>query len=115
MDPFWQDENSHEQCGFGPKVIVTGRLDGTLYGRPVVIEALDQEFVISIASVYSAWRARRSAAASLVPLLQQLREFGFRLTLHLGSQVKLEILPETHWAVRFFIPGLVITETKDVR
>ena len=106
MGALGDDEDSHQGFGLGPKLAMTGRLQGTALGRPVEIDAEGQELLLCVPNLRSAWGLRRSASASVLPLLQRLCAFGFRLQLRIGRRLAVEVFPNPHWALRVMAPAL---------
>ena len=88
---------------------MTGRLHGTLWGRPVEIVADGRDILIVISSLRSAWRARHSFTYALLPIHRSLRNLGFQLRVQIGKRLKLQILPKPQLAVRLFMPDLALS------
>ena len=105
MGAAWDHENPDERHGYVPKLILAGRLTGTLDGRPVVIEAGDAGLLVSFAVFQSAWAARRTAN-SLVPVLRLLKRNGIVLRLRLAGLVTVDLLPTPSGVVRLIVPKL---------
>lgn len=91
---------------------MTGRLTGTVLGRPVQIDAEGRELLLGVSSLRSAWRLRRSASANMVPILRRLRDHGFRLRIGIGDRFSLELFPKAHFALRILAPELLLPETR---
>ena len=106
MDPLRHNEDSHTRHGFGPKLTVTGWLEGTLFGRPVQLEASGRDLVLQIANLRSAWRLRRTAAGGILPLLRSLHEYGISLRVRIGTRLTLEVLPRPSLGLRLIVPAL---------
>lgn len=98
-------QDSHTGHGFVPKLIVAGRLTGTLDGRPVVIDADESGFVVSFAMIRTAWAARRSVAA-LLPALAVAKSHGVPVRLNVAGLVSLGVLPVPSTLVRIIAPRL---------
>lgn len=98
-------QDSHPGHGFLPKLILAGRLTGTLDGRPVVIDADERGVMVSFASVATAWAARGSATA-LVPVLAVAQRCAIPMRLSLAGLVSLELLPRPSRVVRMLVPRL---------
>lgn len=94
-------ENPNERHGCLPKLILTGRLTGTLAGRPVVIEAGESGLLVSMSAFRTAWAARRTIG-TLLPLLETLERFHVPLRLRIAGIVSLELLPRMSPLVRYF-------------
>ncbi len=98
-------ENPDERHGYVPKLILAGRLTGTLDGRPVVIEAGDAGLLVSFPALRTAWAARRTAV-SLVPVLRLLKRNGIAVRLRLAGLVSVELLPTPSGVARLIVPRL---------
>ena len=85
---------------------MTGRLEGTLFGRPVALEADEQGLLLSIADLRSAWRLRRSLATGMLPALRALEMFGLPFRVRVGPGLRLEVMPCPNLLVRLLVPGL---------
>ena len=105
MGSAWGDQDPHTRHGFLPKLIVAGRLAGSVDGRPVVIDADQSGFIVSFAMLRTAWRARRSVAA-LLPVLAVAKRLGVPVRLHVAGLVSLEVLPVPSTLLRIFTPCL---------
>jgi hypothetical protein len=97
-------ENPDERHGYVPKLILAGRLTGTLNGRPVVIEAGESGLLLSMPSVRSAWAARRTVQP-LLPALQMLKRLHVPLRLRIAGIVSVELLPNTSTLAKLFAPA----------
>ena len=113
MGALGDDEDSYQ--GFGPKLAMTGRLQGTALGRPVEIDAEGQELLLCVSNLRSAWGLRRSASANVIPLLQHLCDFGFRLQLRIGQRLAVEVFPKPHWSLRVVAPALQFLKSEPSR
>ena len=100
------DEDSHAGHRHVPKLILAGRLTGSLDGRPVVISAEDGQVTVDMSTLRSAWTLRKYGNAAL-PLLQVLKASSIPLTLRLAGSVSVPVLPKAGWFVRLFAPALV--------
>lgn len=98
-------QDPHSGHGFVPKLILAGRLTGTLDGRPVVIDADDSGLAVSFAMLRTAWTAWRSAA-SLLPVLAIAKHHGVPVRLNIVGLVSLEVLPVPSMLLRMVAPGL---------
>ena len=85
---------------------MTGRLHGTLFGRPVELEARERKLLLSIANLRSAWRLRGSITTSMLPLLRLLRACGIDLRVDIGSRLTVNVLPTPGLTLRMFAPAL---------
>jgi hypothetical protein len=98
-------ENPHEGHGYVPKLILAGRLTGTLDGRPVVIEAGESGLLVSISALQTAWAARQTLEPVL-PALQMLKQFNVPLRLQIAGIVSVELLPNPSTLAKLFSPVL---------
>jgi len=101
----WDHENPDERHGYVPKLILAGRLTGTLNGRPVVIEADDSGLRLSFAAFRTAWAARK-ISDSLVPALRGLRHAKVPLRIRVAGLVSVELLPDSSGVLKLFVPAL---------
>jgi len=98
-------QDPHPRHGYVPKLILAGRLTGTVDGRPVVIDADDSGLTLSVAGFGSAWRLR-SFAASFLPALRVLQRGGVAVRFNVAGLVSLNVLPAPGPLVRLLVPGL---------
>lgn len=105
MGAAWNAQDPHAGHGYAPKLIVAGRLDGTVDGRPVVIQADESGLLVAIPAVTTAWVARQSAGA-LVPLLQSLGRLGIPLRVRVAGFVTIGVLPTPSATARILVPAL---------
>lgn len=98
-------ENPYEGHGYVPKLILAGRLTGTLDGRPVVIEAGESGLLLSLSAFQAAWAARRTLGPVL-PLLQVLKNFNVPLRLRIAGIVSVELLPNPSTLAKLLSPVL---------
>lgn len=89
---------------------MTGRLEGSLFGRSVEIEAVGSQIVVRVESLRTAWLMRGIASGGL---LEALRVRDLSLTLRIGSKIDLELLPNPSLLVRWFVPALREIVVKD--
>ena len=98
-------ENQDKGHGYVPKLILAGRLTGTLDGRPVVISADESGLVVAAGSFRTVWESRRSVG-SLLPVLCMLKRHGVPLRLSIAGLVTVELLPKPNVLARIFAPSL---------
>ena len=99
------DENPDKRHGYGPKLILAGRLTGTLDGRPVVIEADESGLLVSMSSLKTVWAARRTVS-SLLPLMQTLKHLKIPLSLRIAGIFSVVLLPTTSAVAKLISPPL---------
>lgn len=104
MDPDGHDENPYQGTGQGPKLILVGRLEGSVDGRPVSIVANERDIAVAcgITSLFSLRAAWRSFGPSLKPFLEQA---GLRLLASAGWLGHLEVSPNPSVLVRLMLLG----------
>jgi hypothetical protein len=103
VDSARDHENPNE--GYAPKLILAGRLTGTLDGRPVVIEAGESGLLLSMSTLRAAWVARRTLEP-LLPVLQTLKRFQVPLRLRVAGIVSVELLPNVSIFAKLISPVL---------
>jgi hypothetical protein len=109
MDFARHPENPYERHGLFPKLILAGRLTGTLDGRPVVISAAEQTISVYLSGLRSAWGLRKQARGllgTIRPGLQFLADSGLRLECQIGAWPMVELLPAPGLFTSLLIPGL---------
>ena len=87
---------------------MTGRLRGTLSGRPVELDAAGRDVLLRLSNLRAAWQLRRHASRNLHPILGAVREAGLTLGLAIGSRLVVEVLPKPSLAIRVFAPALCL-------
>lgn len=99
-------QDSHEERGLKPKLILVGRLEGSLDGRPLVVIVDGQEVLIELGSLNNALRFRRLGLMSLgwiTPILQRL---NFRLAIRIRPLGIMELFPMKHRLLRLLLPKI---------
>lgn len=99
------DENPDKGHGCVPKLILAGRLTGSLDGRPVVIDADDSGLLVSIPAFQTAWTARRTIGP-LLPVLLTLKQLRVPLRLQIAGVVSVQLLPSTSVIAKLLAPSL---------
>lgn len=99
------DEDPHAGRRFVPKIIVAGRLAGTVDGRPVVIDADGAGLKIAFTAFRTAWATRGSVKA-LLPVLGVCRRADVPVRVTIAGFLTLEILPNPSGLARIVVPGL---------
>lgn len=84
---------------------LTGRLRGTLDGRPVVIEADDSGVVLDVTSFRTAWTLRKYGLSAL-PFLHVVKSSSIPVTLRVAGAVSLQVLPKPSMLIRVLAPTL---------
>jgi hypothetical protein len=88
-----------------PKLAATGQLSGTLDGRPVEIIARDKKLELRFAKIASAWKLRRIQFNSIARAIKLLQDSKFEISARVGG-VRIEVLPNPNFAMRFLAPDL---------
>ena len=99
------DEDSNAGHRHVPKLILAGRLTGTLDGRPVVISADKSGLTLDVSSLYSGWQLRKYSSAVL-PVLKWLNALHIPLTMRVAGAVAVPVLQKAGLLVRLFAPAL---------
>lgn len=105
-------QDPDEGYGYVPKLIVAGRLTGTLDGRPVVIEAGESGLLVSFSALRTAWTARKMLP-SVLPALRCLRDLNVPLRLRVAGLVSVELIPNPSVLAKFIAPGLSFRQHDD--
>ena len=71
------------------------------------------ELLLRIVNLRSAWRLRRSAMSSMLPLLRALRSHGIALRVRIGSRITVAVLPTPSFALRLLVPALNLTSSAE--
>jgi hypothetical protein len=88
-----------------PKLILAGRLTGTVDGRPVVISADEAGVILDVSTLYSGWRLRKYGSAVL-PVLKWLNTLHIPLVMRVAGAVSVPLLPKSGLLVRLFAPSI---------
>ena len=104
MDSEWNGEDQHPECGAKPKVVLAGRLDGTVNGRPVNIVAENNEVTLTLTDVRTLLYLRRTWAVLAYEVTRLSCGLGTKLTVRIGRLGKLEVLPRPGFLVRVLLP-----------
>jgi hypothetical protein len=106
MGVAWHAQNSYAGYRYAPKLTMTGRLSGTVDGRPVVIEASESGLILSVQKLRTAWGLRKTSRA-LRPMAEFLKTQRIPLRVSVSGLVSLEVLPIPSALVRLLAPDLV--------
>lgn len=98
-------ENPYARHWHAPKMSLTGRLWGTLDGRPVVIDADESGVMLDVTSFRSAWTLRKYGVSAL-PFLQFVKSSSIPLTVRVAGTVSLPVLPRPSVLIRVLAPTL---------
>ncbi len=102
-------EDPHPRPGPKPKLILAGRLDGFLNGRPLSIVAEDHQITLvpgGLGSLLELFKIRRSWRFVKPPLRMFLHRANIRLLLRLGWFGQLQLLPNPNMLLRLFLPRI---------
>ena len=91
-----------------PKLIVVGRMEGSVFGRPVTIDASGREISVHLPSLAVAWRLRPFAGELIRPIstISTLRGNGITLRVKVANWPSVQIFPNPSPGLRFMIPHL---------
>lgn len=104
MEPKRHDQSPDQGPLDVPKLTIAGRLDTTLNGRPLVVDASEQTLRFTFASVWDAWRNRSAfrEAIRFAELVSDVTRINAEVAI--GDRVVLPLLPNPHWTIRRFVP-----------
>ena len=106
MDPKRRTEYTDSGHRVGPKLTVTGRLEGSFASRPVELVAEGRELSLRVQNLRSAWTLRQTTSAASAAFMRTLRGHGIRLQLNIGRRWKIEVLPKPNLVLRMLAPSL---------
>lgn len=95
------DDNDQRQVV--PKLIVTGRLSGTLDGRPVEILGERGGMTLVTPGLFATIRMRRSLQAGSRNLLRGASIVPLPIRLRMGNLATWDVAPSTHPLLRPFV------------
>ena len=101
-------ESSHGGGWSAPKLILAGRIDGAVNGRPVILIAEGQTLLITVESWRTLLTVRRSLRFLILALPANLTQSGIRLfagSKWLGS---VAVYPNPSFLVRMLLPREVM-------
>ena len=104
MDPERDGEDQHPQCGAKPKVVLAGRIEGTVNGQPANIVAENNEVTLTLTHLRTFLALRGVWTGIASQLTRVAGGLGIRLTVRIGWLGKLELLPKPGFLVRFLLP-----------
>lgn len=84
---------------------MTGRIQGTLSGRPVDILADGHKLVLVFSSLRSAWRARRHTLG-LVSILRKLQKLDLEAHVQIETRLRFRAIPKSPLLIRMLVPKL---------
>ena len=90
----------------GPKLTVTGRLEGSFASRPVELLAEGREMSLRVENLRSAWILGKTTSAATAPFMRTLRGYGIRLHLNIGRRWRIDLLPKPNLFLRMLVPSL---------
>lgn len=87
-----------------PKLILAGRLDGNVRGRPVNLIAENRDLVLEVGNLRTLLTLRRSWRLTAEPLLAVLRAADIRVSVRASWLGRVEIFPKPQFLVRLMLP-----------
>jgi hypothetical protein len=104
----WNLERANTGRGKQPKLTVVGRMEGSVFGRPVTIDASGKEIALHLPSLASAWRLHRFAGELIRPFAAFSTQPGSEITLRLqvARWPTLEVFPNPSSGLRLLVPQL---------
>ena len=93
-------EGADTRSRFGPKLTLTGRLEGTFHGRPVTFEADEQRLFLRVPDIRTAFMLRRVHASHLHAVPAGMESSGLSLKLQVGSRISMSVWPKPNLLVR---------------
>ena len=110
MGPERSAENTDSGHRAGPKLTVTGRLEGSFASRPVELVAEGRELSVRVRNLRSAWALRRNISAETAPILRRLGENEIGVRLIIGRRWKIEVLPNPNLVLRMLAPIYALSQ-----
>ncbi len=101
-------EDSHPRPGPNPKLILAGRLDGFVNGRPLNLVADDDGITLvpgGVRTLIALFRLRRSWRFVAGPLNVVLARANVRVVIRVGWFGRVRLLPEPGWLLRLVLPN----------
>lgn len=98
------NEGPHAGQRDGPKLTITGRLDGTVAGQPVQILANGSVIQVVLTSYRSLWLARRGLLAAAPAGVRASRLGRLTVQLVIGERAPVAVLPKPHPVFALFLP-----------
>ena len=104
----WNLERANTGRVEQPKLIVVGRIEGSVFGRPVTIDASGNEIDVQLPSLAVAWRLRRFSNELIRPISSVSTWRGTAITLRLkvAGWPSLEVFPNPSRGLRLLVPQL---------
>ena len=98
------DENTNAGFESGPKLIMAGRLDGFVDGRPVSFVANDGDLTLVVNNFGTLFTLKRSWPGARRGLLAFLKATNVRLRVRVKWFGEVEVFPRAHFLIRFVLP-----------
>ena len=106
VDPHGHHQDPHEGHGSTPKLILVGRLSGTLNGRPWSFDASGSEIMLRLSGLGSAIAAARLVRAMPSRVFSIAERLDGVVRAQVGSWPAVEVLPRPSFMARLFVPAL---------
>ena len=97
-------ENPNARRKLFPKLIVTGRLEGSLFGHPVEIDGNESRLTIRFNSFWVAWRMRRFVSTGLLRLVDAFASLGISTEIQIRRGRPFELAPKPAMIAKLFLP-----------
>ena len=103
MGAEWDRDDSNVGSGAKPKVILAGRLDGSVDGRPMSVVAADREIIVDVGSLRTLFLISRIWPVIFKPLQSFLRQYDIRLAVRLNWFGRIEVFPVQSFLMRLWL------------
>ena len=97
-------EDPYQRPGPTPKLILAGRLDGTVNGRPITLLADGGDLTLMCGSMRTLFGMRRMWGTVAQPLGRILAGTNIRLMVQVGWLGRVELLPNPSLLFRLVLP-----------
>lgn len=98
-------EDQHDGSGPSPKLILVGRLIGSIDGRPVSLDAENRELTLAVDKLRMLLILRRTWKLSLLPLRSLFERLGVRVLVRSRWFGLTEVFPNPNFLISFLIPS----------
>lgn len=100
----WCRKDSHTRWGIGPKLILAGRLNGNVDGRPVSLLFQGRDIILIVNKYRTLLPLRRNWEATVQLFDKFLGQADFRLLVQIGWLGRIEMFPSPALLVRLVLP-----------
>lgn len=104
----WNFECANKGRGEQPKLTVAGRMEGSVFGRPVTIDASGKKISLQLPSLVVAWKLRRFVAELVRPTsaISKLHAHALTVKVKVAAWPAIEVFPNPSLGLRFLVPPL---------